>query len=383
MKKFAFLCVLGICVWACQEKKEITGFIEGWGNDTIWVRSLVIGLEDSETVEDTIVAENGHFSYKLPVKDAQGVSFVRAKNTIVRPGAYYALEAHTINLYLLPGERVSIKGNATDKAVYYRAKGPKFLVQQSELRDEYLPNLIIADSLNTIIERDLAMDLGTVFAARNVANGRNRAIGLKYVLTHPDHELSGLLLGWQAPDTLAKYYELLAPEVRNQGLSKIVLDLILEGNKEYFAYKENLEKIKVGNPAPDFVLMDIDNKPFKLYDQSSDKYIMLDFWGGWCGPCVQGIPQMKEYYKKYSAKVLFVSIDCQEEEEAWRAAVEKYQMPWVHLIEDVSIPIERLSIPYAVGGYPTKILLAPDKTIAGIFLGEGEDFYKKMDELFR
>jgi len=50
--------------------------------------------------------------------------------------------------------------------------------------------------------------------------------------------------------------------------------------------------------GPDFVLMDIDNKPFKLYDQSSDKYIMLDFWGSWCGPCVQGILQMKEYYKK-------------------------------------------------------------------------------------
>ena len=50
--------------------------------------------------------------------------------------------------------------------------------------------------------------------------------------------------------------------------------------------------------APDFTLNDINGKPLAL-SSLRGKYVVIDFWGSWCGWCIKGIPKMKEYYAKY------------------------------------------------------------------------------------
>jgi len=388
MKRTIFVSILaiGAILFSCSPQKgEISGFIEGWGNDTILIRNSPFSLTNEEEIkDDTIVAINGRFSYIPVLEELTGISFVRKENTIPRFGGYYALEAHTITIFMLPGESMSIKGRADNKALYYRIKGSKILAQYSEFRDETIPALIIADSLNVRIESENTPqnEMAALFDARGKAYDRNRTIMREYILSHPDHEASGLLLLRQPWDSLGKYYELLDPKVRNNDIVKPPLDARMEQYKEYRIYKESQENIKVGNIAPDFVLSSIDNKPFKLYDLNNNKYIVLDFWGSWCPPCIAGIPKMKDYYGKYQSKMEIISIDCNEKEEAWRAAVEEYKMPWIHVINE-SAPENSVSARFAVGAYPTKILLAPDKSIVEIFIGEGDDFYQKLDELLK
>ena len=70
-------------------------------------------------------------------------------------------------------------------------------------------------------------------------------------------------------------------------------------------------KIKEGAVAPDFSLVGIDGKEVKLSDYKG-QYVVLDFWGTWCGWCIKGMPEMKKMYEKYGDKVEIIGIACGE-----------------------------------------------------------------------
>ena len=142
--------------------------------------------------------------------------------------------------------------------------------------------------------------------------------------------------------------------------------------------KANWAKMTEGYQVPDFSLTDIDGKEVTLADFSG-KYALLDFWGTWCRYCVMGIPQMKEYYQKYSDKIEFVGIDCRETQEAWKAGVKKYGLEWTNLYNGYD---QSLIIEYGIQGYPSKIIITPDGKVVEAFLGEDPALYEKLDEMF-
>ena len=135
-----------------------------------------------------------------------------------------------------------------------------------------------------------------------------------------------------------------------------------------------------GTLAPDFTLNDLNGKPLTL-SSLRGKYVILDFWGSWCGWCIKGIPQMKEYYQKYAGKFEILGIDCNDPEEKWKAAVEKYELPWLH----VYIPRgdSKVLEQYEIQGFPTKIIVGPDGKIVKTIIGEDPAFYAFLDELFK
>jgi thiol-disulfide isomerase/thioredoxin len=66
---------------------------------------------------------------------------------------------------------------------------------------------------------------------------------------------------------------------------------------------------------------------------AKDEVWVVDFWATWCGPCIQAIPHMKETHAKFEGKgVRFVSVSWDRNETQWRAGLERFQMPWSHLI---------------------------------------------------
>ena len=108
--------------------------------------------------------------------------------------------------------------------------------------------------------------------------------------------------------------------------------------------------------------------------------MVLDFWGTWCVWCVKGIPDMKKYEEKYRKSCTFVSIDCFDSPETWKAGLEKHQMPWIHVYNPDDAPLDKnATVLYGVQGYPTKIIINPEGRIHKIFSGEGPDFYKELD----
>ena len=133
-----------------------------------------------------------------------------------------------------------------------------------------------------------------------------------------------------------------------------------------------------GSQAPDFTLKDLKGNDLAL-SSLRGKYVVLDFWGSWCGWCIKGIPDMKKYYDKYKDRMEILGIDCRDTEQKWRDAVEKHQLPWLH-VRNAGEP--DVSVMYGIQGYPAKIVVDPEGKIAKIVIGEDPAFYEYLDGLF-
>ena len=139
------------------------------------------------------------------------------------------------------------------------------------------------------------------------------------------------------------------------------------------------QNIVEGAKAPGFSAMKVDGSVFTL-SSLQGKYVVLDFWGSWCIWCIRGIPSMKEAYARHKDKVEFVGIACRDTEEKWKAATEKYELPWISVLNP---PADNLIKRYAIEGFPTKMILDPQGKIVKIVLGEDPVFYTYLDELVR
>ena len=112
--------------------------------------------------------------------------------------------------------------------------------------------------------------------------------------------------------------------------------------------------------------------------------MVIDFWGSWCGWCIKGIPQMKEYYAKYNSKMEILGVDCNDTVEKWKAAVAKHELPWLHVYWDKDD--ENCDNPlalYEVRGFPTKVVVDPEGKVAKIIVGEDPAFYEYLDQVLK
>lgn len=74
-----------------------------------------------------------------------------------------------------------------------------------------------------------------------------------------------------------------------------------------------------------------------------------------------------------------VGICCNDTDEKWRDGVAKHQLPWTNLYNGFDKDIVTR---YAVSGFPTKVLIDPEGKLVQIFIGESEEMYQKLDNLF-
>ena len=149
------------------------------------------------------------------------------------------------------------------------------------------------------------------------------------------------------------------------------------------AYQEALKQIAkhrelaMGAPAPAFTLPSDKGKQIALKDFRG-KYVLLDFWASWCGPCRGEIPNLKKAWTKYHPKGLeIVSITIDRKEDDWRKALAEEQMPWTQLNGRGS----KISEQYNVQGIPHILLIDRKGKIVGINL-RGEKLEEKLQELF-
>ncbi len=145
-------------------------------------------------------------------------------------------------------------------------------------------------------------------------------------------------------------------------------------NLKYLGDNNHPEGLSEGFYLPKFKAQQLDNIVFTL-DNYPDKYILFDFWGTWCNPCIKSIPDIRSLYKDFSSKsFILVSVAYDRDRRAVIDFVNKESMDWVHVfvdqnVEDGNSLVSKLK----VHSFPTTILIDPDHKIIA------RD--KKVDEL--
>jgi peroxiredoxin len=145
----------------------------------------------------------------------------------------------------------------------------------------------------------------------------------------------------------------------------------------------NARKITaIGKIAPDFTQPDTSGKPVKLSDLRG-KYVLVDFWASWCGPCRAENPNLVKTFDRYKDKgftVLGISLDQPGKKDAWLAAIHKDNLTWTQ-VSDLKFWDNEVAVLYGVKAIPTNLLLDPEGKIIAKDL-RGEDLSKKLSELF-
>lgn len=377
MKKIIIKASLSIAILACslgaQAQISVKGQLKGIHSNKVIVYTYDPITEKS--TNDTVTWKKGKFELNYPTKNLLLVNVAE----LPQDGSRWN---DGISLYLMPNKPAIISGTFEK----YTIKGDDIYNKVKAYEDYANTYQKPLNKLNNDYEKELK-NAKTDEAKKAVRDKyfpemRRCSLALRenvfnFIKQNPDNEASCVAIN-SCKDFFAAY-NLLTNRVKNSEMSLAYKRTKTFADKRKKS-QEQEKKLVEGVRAPEFTLKDINGNDFKL-SSLLGKYVMLDFWGSWCGWCIKALPNLKECYNKHkdSGKFEIVSIDCNDTEAKWKAAVKQHDMAWTQVKSEKQNDIATL---YGVSGYPTFIIINPEGKIIKRYVGSEPAMYTYVDSLF-
>lgn len=167
----------------------------------------------------------------------------------------------------------------------------------------------------------------------------------------------------------------------NHPYTKGIMTALEEQEEAMAAAEQEAAKI-IGSRFLDLQEPDTEGNMHSLSEYvGQGRWVLIDFWASWCGPCRAEMPNVVENYKKYHDRGFdIVGLSFDNEKEPWLKAIEELDMPWIHL-SDLKGWKSLAADTYGIRSIPSSLLVNPEGVIVARNL-RGEELGKKLSEIF-
>lgn len=400
--KFLLKAIISVLILASCQKENTNknlSIIQGVANSNYINKELFIQYiyNDSLYTKPFKVDSNGNFRIELDSISVPTEAILTSDTTNYAPKVNINSQFFNKFLFQFGSSSVPVQfGNKIDFKMFILEKGQIEFNISDSIYDSKVDNSALNNelkkfekSLNPIMQKyndhknngiDITkLEDDTVIDSLSNAYDKiwqeRRKIYANYILENPDSETSLFALKYKDgginPDIL-RLYETLSDSVKASNFGDNIKNGILN-----FSKKMN-QRLSQNDVVPNFNLKDLSKEEIALYDVKS-KYILLDFWASWCGPCRKENKLIGKFYNDFNRsdfKIVAISVDYSEEK--WKKAMIDDNINWVSLWDEN----KKINDQFGIVSYPTNFLLNNRFEIIATNLNS-EKLKEKLNELLK